>query len=282
MKQLVRVFAAALLALPLVAFAQSISMDDLQKEMKSNKNLVILGIDAAGGKLPGSRMIDAKKIRQSSNVPDAKSFEAMMQAEGVNSDSKVVIVEEGTGSGTFAPAARLYWTFKYYGFDNVAILSGGLQEWTDMGGEVSDKAPGKAKAGNFAAQAPRSEIYASAEDVKAAIGKKTIVDVRDIASYIGLNQKKGNKQAGHIDTAETADLTLYFKTGSTLHDKAALEKLFKDLKIDLSKGNITYCNSGNQAAVGWYVLSEVLGQKASLYDGSMKEWDGPVSNKLQN
>ncbi|MGE4294996.1 MAG: sulfurtransferase [Campylobacterales bacterium] len=282
MKRLMRLFTVALFALPLVAMAQLISMDDLQKEIKSNKKLVVIGIDEAGGKIPGSRFVDYKTVRVKSNVPDAKTFEALVQKEGVSNDSKVVIVEQGKDTDSLAKATRLYWTFKYYGHDNVAILNGGLQEWTDMGGEVTDAKPADVKAGNFAAKAPNAAIYASVDDVKAAVGKQMIIDVRDLGAYIGVYQKKGTKQAGHIDGAKAAPLMLYTKTGTAVRSKAELEKLFADLKIDLNGENIVYCNSGSQASVGWYVIHEVLGKKAKVFDGSMNEWDGPVSVKLQN
>lgn len=44
---------------------------------------------------------------------------------------------------------------------------------------------------------------------------------------------------------------------------------------------VHYCNTGQQAATNWFLLSEVLGRRGStLYDGSMAEWteqpDRPV------
>jgi thiosulfate/3-mercaptopyruvate sulfurtransferase len=36
---------------------------------------------------------------------------------------------------------------------------------------------------------------------------------------------------------------------------------------------VTYCNTGQLAATGWFVLSEVLGRKdVTMYDGSMSQW----------
>ena len=277
----IQFFAALLLALPLVLSAQLISVADLQKEMKSNKNLVILGIDEAGGKIPGSRAVDYNNVRKDDNVPEAKLFEMLMAREGVNNDSKVVIVETGKSYSSFHPAARLYWTFKYFGHDNVYILNGGLEEWVLGGGEVSDDRPKRAR-GKFKAGKPRSEIYASIDEVKAALGKKTIVDARPFKNYINTEKPPVAKQAGHIDGAKAAPLDAYFKGGSTLYDKEKLAMLFDGLNIDLGKESIVYCNTGSFAAVGWYVMHEVLGKKVKLYDGSMKEWDGPVSTQLQN
>ncbi len=35
---------------------------------------------------------------------------------------------------------------------------------------------------------------------------------------------------------------------------------------------VSYCNTGHQAAITWFALSEILRQPATLYDGSMSEW----------
>lgn len=277
----IQFIATLLLAIPLALSAQLISAADLQKELGS-KNLVILGLDDAGAKIPGSRAIEYKNVRdKDDNVQDAKLFEALMQREGVNNDSKVVIVESGKGYGSFHPAARLYWTFKYFGFDNVYILNGGLQEWTIAGGAISDERPKRAR-GNFKAKEPRAEIYASTEQVKAAVGKQTIVDARPFANYMGVEKPGVAKQNGHIDGAKAAPLTDYFKSGSVLHSKENLAAFFEGLNIDMSKESIVYCNTGSFAAVGWYVMHEMLGKKVRMYDGSMKEWDGPVATALQN
>jgi thiosulfate/3-mercaptopyruvate sulfurtransferase len=47
---------------------------------------------------------------------------------------------------------------------------------------------------------------------------------------------------------------------------------------------ISFCNTGHWASLGWFVDSEILGNKqAKLYDGSMVEWTAddslPVETK---
>ena len=280
MKQF-RLFTIFLLALPL--WAATISMDELQSKT-GDANLVILGINLEGQMIPNSRVVSYDRVRQDDNVPAANLFQAAMQAEGINKDSFVVIVESGEGFGSFHPAARLYWTFKYFGHDNVAILEGGMQDWTDMGGDVTEvpRRAARVRPGNFEAKAPRAELIASTEQVKAAVGKELIIDARPFANYIGTVKPPVAQQNGHIQGAKSAPLDLYFSSGSILRSKADLEKLFADLNIDPSKGAITYCNTGSFAAVGWFVVSEILGHSNRLYDASMKEWDGPVSTVLQN
>lgn len=281
MKRLVKLGAALFLALPLVAQAAMISFDELEAEMSSNKNLVIIGIDKAGGKLEGSSSLDYKLVRKDSNIPPQAEFEALMQEMGVNNNSKVVIVESGESVDTFARAARVYWSLKYYGFENVYILEGGLVEWEDMGGMLADE-PAKIKKGNFKAKKINKSIYVSNEEMKQLVGKTTLIDKRPLTDYTGLTKHNLSKQYGHIDGAKTADLTMFIAVGSTLRSKAEIETIFKNMKIDLSKGSVVYCTSGHQGAAGWFIISEILGKKSRLYDGSMKEWDGAVTTKIQN
>lgn len=275
-------FALFLFVLPLVLSAQLITVDQLKKEVKSNKNLVMLGIELKDEHIKGSQTIDYKLVRKDDNVPEAKLFEGVMQKLGVNSNSKIVVYESGKGYGSFHPAARLYWTLKYFGHKDVAILAGGLEEWKDMGGDVTKDKPARVKKGNYKAGKPDASIYASADEVKASLGKKTIVDARPFAQYIGADKPAVAKQKGHIDGAKSAPLDTYFKQGTHFYDKKVLEEYFANLNIDLKNDNIAYCNTGSFAAVGWFVMNEILGKKTKLYDGSMKEWDGAVATKLQN
>jgi len=49
---------------------------------------------------------------------------------------------------------------------------------------------------------------------------------------------------------------------------------------------IQFCNTGHWASIGWFVASEIVGNKQSqMYDGSMVEWTmlkgGPVDQKVK-
>ncbi|HHH38386.1 MAG TPA: hypothetical protein ENK50_02270, partial [Sedimenticola sp.] len=59
----------------------------------------------------------------------------------------------------------------------------------------------------------------------------------------------------------------------TLYPVEQLEKVARAVGVDSSKPVITHCNTGHVASLGWFVNSELLGNKQTrLYDGSMEEW----------
>lgn len=287
-----------LLFVPAFLLAGLISTPDLNNDLK-NPKLVILDVrdekDASGsfvtsGHIPGSRFVAWKNVTVDRDglkgmVPNAALFEQLAQSLGVNNDSKVVIVTDGKNGGTFGWGTRLYWTFKYYGFENVHMLNGGLLDWTDNGFTLSKEKPAKRlPSGNFKTKGVNQSIYASKEDVMEAVNKKTtIIDARPINLYLGIDQRSYAKQAGHIQGAKNAPFDLYFKEKTALvRSKADLEKLFESLNIDTKGDIIVHCNTAHLASVAWFVMHEVMGKKVRLYDGSMNEWEGPVSTKIEN
>ena len=64
-----------------------------------------------------------------------------------------------------------------------------------------------------------------------------------------------------------------------MKDFSELKNIYKDLPQD--KGIILYCDGGAEAALNYIILNE-LGYKASVYDGSWKEWGNDDSVPVEN
>ncbi len=52
-------------------------------------------------------------------------------ALGISNDSHVVVYDR-SDSGIFS-SPRVWWTFRYFGHDNVSVLNGGWQHWLKEG-----------------------------------------------------------------------------------------------------------------------------------------------------
>jgi thiosulfate/3-mercaptopyruvate sulfurtransferase len=63
------------------------------------------------------------------DIPSKDQFEKLVRNVGVNNNSKVVIVYPGLIPKDIMCATRTYWTFDFYGMDNISILDGGLGKW---------------------------------------------------------------------------------------------------------------------------------------------------------
>lgn len=253
-------------------------------KFKKNKKTGKSKLKKVAGHIPGSILVNYKKLRATKTIDGRKvvkmivsksAFEKVLQAAGVNKDSAVVIVSKGVGNGDVTMATRLYWQMKYYGFDNMAILNGGMAQWIIDKRAVSSKST-KAKKGNWVATAERNEILATSKDVEAAIKAKTqLVDTRAISLYLGTWRKKSYVFAnGHIPGAKPyPNELLTTKMPAKFLKVSDSKSLFNQLGINPNHKSVTYCNSGHLATGSWFVLSELMGNKnVKMYDGSMHQW----------
>lgn len=152
------------------------------------------------GHIAKARLWDWKTVRAKRTVdgmtldgmvPTKDAFETLMRDLGVNNDSLVVITADGSDTPTLTFATRAYWTFKYYGHDNVAVLDGGTAKWKAEGRPLTADKPATVAKGNFAARAERRELFASGTDVEQALKTKNaqIIDARTADFYLGQSKK---------------------------------------------------------------------------------------------
>lgn len=221
------------------------------------------------------RMVDGKKVQKI--IPAKADFEKFMQSVGLNKASAVVIVSKGENNLDVTMATRLYWQLKYFGHDNMALLNGGMAQWLNDKRKVSTTASKPVK-GNWVASAERNEILATSQNVAAAVKDKSsqLMDTRPVSQYWGTFYKKSYVYApGHIQSSVNFPNELMTEVGKPAKflSKDAYGKLFNAIGVDANKQTITYCNSGHLASGGWFIMSEVMGNKnAKLYDGSMHQW----------
>ena len=203
-------------------------------------------------------------------------FASLMEKSGVSNATAVVITNNADSPADVMLATRLYWTMKYYGHADVAILNGGTYKWISEKRDIStDKS--KAKGGEYKVTAGNPAILAKMEEVTEAIqGEVQLVDSRPVSDYLGLaDADKLVTRAGHIPTAKNWSIDTNLKIADTITFQTAdnAKAAAAALGIDTSKATITYSDTGGLASLGWFVLHEVIGNKnTKLYDGSLNEW----------
>lgn len=226
------------------------------------------------------REIDGVQIKVL--VPDKEQFERLMQESGVNNASAVVITSKGQTPVEAAMAARLYWTLKYFGHDDVALLNGGTAQWM-LGGDKVTFARSRPDKGDFTADAERAELLATADDVmklsQGEGGDGQLVDVREKDVYLGLTRTAKfvpPEGMGHIPGAKsfpTSFMTNTLGPAAWMYSKEQMDQVAKLVGVDLYQPSTTYCNTGVYASLGWFALHELVGnENVKMYDGSMHEW----------
>lgn len=206
-------------------------------------------------------------------LPEVADLKRLFARFGLSPSDHVVIVSAGSSAGDFCAAARVYWTLKIAGHTRMSILDGGMLAWT------SDPArPTEAGAGRAAKPGPdypvslKPELRSDLAAVTRLIGSDDalLLDTRATSFFEGESKSPQALRAGRLPGAVHLDNVLAFDAAAKrLKPEPELRALFA--KID-GKPAVSYCNTGHQAAITWFALSEILHQPATIYDGSMSEW----------
>ena len=267
-------------------FAGLITPDALAARL-GDENLVIIDIRTAAdgakaafetGHIPGAVHSDyaadgwrAKIGNAPGMLPPLAHLAALAGRLGIKPHDNVVIVPAGTAATDFAAAARVYWTLKFIGHGQQAILDGGFKAWTaDPTRPVAIGASVPKSAAPYPVVAQQALRSTADSTLVAARSKQaSLVDARGPSYFEGREKSAEAARAGHIPGAIQRDYAGAFE-GGKLKAQRELEKLFA---VVPQGPVISYCNTGHSAAANWFVLSEVLGRdEVALYDGSMTEW----------
>ena len=226
----------------------------------------------------------------SRDLVDQEGFTAIAQVAGINEDSTVVLY--GDTNNWFAAYGS--WVFKLYGAQDVRLLDGGRNKWEADGRELSNIPPSPTP-GNFEAQAPNRDLRAFQNDVLVAAlsaspeeSPVALVDIRgakefngEIAVAEGFEGEAALKW-GHVPNAINVPWGQVLNEDGTFKSEEEIRAIYAEAGIDGSKPIITYCRIGERASHSWFVLTQILGYEAAVYDGSWSEWGNSVGVPVVN
>ena len=218
-------------------------------------------------------------------LPPLKDLEILIGGLGINNDSHVIVVPGGVSSTDFGSAARVYWTFKVLGHNNVSILDGGYAAWIGQLPTQIETGTVNPTTAIFKADF-QSKYLATTEDVVNALANNSsvLVDARPEEQFLGKSKSGKALAAGTIPGSfNLQQQTLVEDNTSFFKDAITVAQLVKEVGIESTEGEIAFCNTGHWATVAWFALSEVLGyDNVKNYDGSMVEWTADPARPLEN
>lgn len=199
-----------------------------------------------------------------------------LRALGAEPDSRVVVLYQGSDATDFGAAARVYWTIKGAGIDDVAILNGGVNAWTGAGHGLSTE---QAEVAPSDATFTFSDRWlATEEEVEAVVrgeGEAMLVDARPDAFFRGETQHPAAKWAGTLADAVNITFTSWFASEDPVFraDPEEIRARARDAGWTPGTPLVSFCNTGHWAATNWFALSEIAGiEDVRLYPESMVGW----------
>jgi len=201
-------------------------------------------------------------------MPATAQLGAAFGRHGIGDGTRVVLYS----IGTMMWATRFWWMLRSLGFDNAAVLDGGLDAWRAEARPLQSGPPQGFPAATFTAK-PRSGFFTDSGAVKAALGRPDHVIVNALGPqfYKGLEPSRYGRP-GRIPGSVNVPAATLVQSSKELIAPAEAEAKFAAQGIGKDKNVIAYCGGGISATIDLFLLHQLGYDNLTLYDGSMGEW----------
>lgn len=236
--------------------------------------------------LPGAVFFDveASSDRRSPlphMLPPAADFAERMSALGLDDADDIVVYD---GSGANLSAARVWWMFRVFGHERVAVLDGGIRKWRREGRPLESGTPTLPRGSFTARRRPGDAVRDLAEVRKAAAaGREQIVDMRSAGRFAATEpEPRPGLRGGHIPGSRNLPYNELVREDGTMLPPESLQRRIAAAGIDPSRPIIATCGSGVSACALIHALHLLGHDQVALYDGAWTEWGGRADTPIES
>lgn len=235
------------------------------------------------GHIPGAAFLDLggelsdQNSRLRFTLPPLDELTRTFAAKGVGHGTSVVLYSHASPTW----ATRVWWMLRAVGFDDAAILDGGLDKWKAENRPLATE-PVSHPVATLTLRA-RPEIFVDKDAVKAAIGQVGTLTL----NALSLDQHKGvggvtYGRPGRVAGSSCVPAASLIGPDKTLKPIAELRAAFDGAGAAPDRRVLVYCGGGIAATLDAFVLTAVLGHKnVAVYDNSMQEWSNDPSLPME-
>jgi thiosulfate/3-mercaptopyruvate sulfurtransferase len=227
------------------------------------------------GHIPGADFLDLQGEFSVPNIelhfmmPTTEQLEAAFGRHGIAADSQVVLYSIGSAMW----ATRFWWMLRSLGFDNTAVLDGGLDKWKVEGGAI-ESGPAKGYPPAMFTAKPRAGYFVDKHETLGASADRDTVVVNALGPQFhrGLEPSRYGRPGRIPGSVNVSAATLFDPTTKAFVPLTEAEAKFAAQGVARDKRVIAYCGGGISATIDLFLLHRLGYDNLSLYDGSMGEW----------
>jgi len=203
--------------------------------------------------IPGAVYFDIDEIADTDSplphmLPSPEKFAARVKKLGLGDGNRIVVYD---GLGLFS-AARVWWMFRVFGHEDVAVLDGGFKKWKAEGRAIES-------------------------------GREQVIDARSPGRFAGRDpEPRQGLRGGHIPGSKNVPFgEMTDPATGTLLPAAAIEAKFRAAGVDPAKPIVASCGSGVSACALALGLHLIGAPQVAVYDGSWTEWGGRPDTPIE-